>query len=227
MSNCGRTFTCTKSIHPRWSPDGSSIAFIVQTDDQSRFLSAAVAIADASTGTVTQVYSTSDAHLAFPDWSPDGKRVVVEIDTYANHADPRPAETTLAILDVTGGTPAPIPGLPAFAGHPDWNADGSAIVFRTNPYIEGQTADQTTGTAIRTVAPDGTAGRIVLEEPRNGRVLRGTSWTPDGTGILYAAIDRGTGDSTLRIVDADGTHDRSATGETTTVGGEPRLRPHP
>lgn len=228
MSSCGRTFTCTVAGNPRWSADGSSIAFIRTTYDQSRYLSSAVEIVDVATGSVRTVFETAEQQLKWVDWSPDGTQLVVELDTYDNVAtDVTPTATTLALLEATAGaTPKPIPNVPVFAGHPDWG-QGGAILFRTNPYSGGVLAQPDEGTMIRTINPDGTGMQLILASGPGERILRGVSWAPDGSAILHAALDPVTGISTLRMADADGTHERSATGDITTKGGEPRLRPLP
>ena len=222
---------CSFARSPRWSRDGTTIAYIEDVADSGRTVSNAVMLLDVASGTTRKVYETTSDVLRFPAWSPDGTKIALEVDHYKElGADgARPASTTVAIVDLKAArpVPVPIPGLPALAGHPDWNADGSGIVYRTNPFSDIVSLDPTAGTTIGVISPGGGDARVVLESPADGDVLRATAWSPDGRSILFAPIDRATTTPTLRVVSTDGTGDASLTGSVITPGGEPRLRPLP
>jgi Tol biopolymer transport system component len=229
-----RCAPCPDQWSARWSPDGSSVAFLAAEVDAGRVLRNDLAVVDVATGTVRTILSSDTQEYAAPSWSPDGKRLVLATATWrtlatAGRPGQVPESVALAIVDLAAPEPAlePIPGLPAYPQHPDWSPDGTRIVFRTNPYVRGSLVDAGAGSAIYTVAPDG--GNLVelLRTAAGEPLLGGTAWTPDGLRVLHVSRDTPDADPVLRILDpADGST-RSATGAFTTYGGEPRLRPLP
>jgi Tol biopolymer transport system component len=228
MESCASSGACALLTWPRWSPDGRSIAYVRTAVDNARFVSNSISVLDVATGASRVIVTSTADEFRIPAWSPDGSRLVFERETFNNVVtDTVPRSTSLELVDVAGGDPAPIPGAPALLGHPDWSADGTRIVARSNPWYDGVLLDPSTGTAIVTLAPDGSGVQTVLTSPKGGAILRGTGWTPAGDRILYQSLDPGTGVSQLRSVAADGSGDRLATGSTPIDGDEPALRPMP
>ena len=220
---------CTYSEWPRWSRDGTQIAYIDRATDTGRTISSTLAILDVATGQTRKVYETTSEGLNALTWSPDGTRIALQVDHYPSGVvSDMPDSTTVAILDLGAAKPVPVavPGIPDLAGRPDWSQDGTSILFRTNPWIGGVPLDASRGTTIGVISPAGGDARTVLDSPVGGPVLRATTWAPDGR-ILYAPLDPLTESPTLRIMNADGSGDGLATGTVITEGGEPRMRPAP
>jgi Tol biopolymer transport system component len=218
---------CPRIGWTRWSPDGRSILFVRDLTDTGRTVESSLEIVDVETQAIRTVYTSTESQLLAPAWAPDGTHVVLEVRTATGSTPTNVGAVSVAVIDLESTDPVPVPlaNAPDLAGRPDWSPDGSLIVVRTNPLIDGVALDPLAGTAIWLVPVDGGPARSVLEQPADGPAIRGTSWTPDGSAILYQLQDRVTRVQTLRMVDADGSNDRLATGNVVIEGGEARLRP--
>ena len=144
-------------LNPDWSPDASRIAF-TQVD------SAGVLGDSTATGTLMTVNAdgtgvrrlaelkASDGVPTWANWSPDGRRIVVQAGNYVR---PRMEDKTadLWMVDATTG------GATKLAAHqtqpylneaPVWFPDGSRIAFQSN---------RTGILQVWTMKPDGTDAR--------------------------------------------------------------------
>jgi serine/threonine protein kinase/Tol biopolymer transport system component len=115
-------------------------------------------------GTVGDV----DASLAFPNVSPDGRRVVVRREVQGN--------VDLWLLD--GGRMSRFTFDPAPDTIPVWSPDGTRIVFRSN---------RTGADDLYQKLASGAAAeeRLVVSD----QVKTPESWSPDGRFLLYRSID--------------------------------------
>ena len=82
------------------------------------------------------IAETPDGASAFysPRWSPDGTRVVVQLETYPDASESVISSSVITVADATAQSPQSTVALtdPAmFAGHPDWSPTGDLIVFDT------------------------------------------------------------------------------------------------
>jgi Tol biopolymer transport system component len=150
------------------------------------------------TGDHTQIYTIrpngldmrqltyADADVTFPDWSPDGRRIVFEID-YADHC-------SVAIMDADGHDLVQLTGQPNVCdGEPSFTPDGRRIMFSRFDSgvnvaalwsMDVSGADQHEVTAAGdqnpAVSPDGTTVSFIRETDTGSSLLRANV---DGSGL--------------------------------------------
>jgi hypothetical protein len=222
--------TCTEGVQPAWSPDGRSIAFVAPTHDRAVFSKTALSLLDVATGATTELYSTSDATLGRPSWSPDGSRIVLEIGRYEGIPEVTPlVSTVIAVVDVGGAdhTPRELTDPSILAGYPSWHPSSDVIVFRSNRFVPETKAlqDPAAASNLYTIRADGSALTQVTDNAVGGAIVRGPTWTPDGR-ILFGKLEDPSAEEYLMVIGADGSGEASATGGLRTIG-EGHWRPTP
>ncbi|WP_374971020.1 TolB family protein [Terrabacter sp. BE26] len=180
---------CQRAGLGSWSPDGDRIAYAVsELGGRARHARSAIEVATLSSGRRHVVAETADrlVELTWPRWSPDGRRLVVQVIRWPRvpASSPRRASPSvrIAVLDLArprAQTPRVLaPGLPG--SHPDWSWRTGVIVFSTNdPHAVDGRADRN----LWTVRPDGTGLRR-LTHFRPPAAAVHPSWTPDGV-VLF------------------------------------------
>lgn len=180
---------------PKWSPDGSRIAFY-QADPG---VGARIWVMQAD-GSSPQLV-TELAPSIMPDWSPDGSKLV-----YIGRRAAREQYSAYVIRigdsaeELLGGDDVCLRDI----FEPQWSPDGSRIVYRCS---------NSRGGAIHVMNADGTSPRrLSAEMPGSGFFQElYPVWSPDGTRIAFAS-SRGA-PSGAWVMDSSGANARPLGGE--------------
>ena len=144
--------TQSRDSHPRWSPDGTKIAFNRDIDERK----AEVFIMNAD-GTDPQRLTDNIIYDGYPSWSPDGQHLAIT-RTGENISGDQVFVlelATLAVRQLTGIHDEP------FSAVPDWSPDGRWIAFERFIPIKNGMLPKT----IYVVSADGQQQRPVLRDP--------------------------------------------------------------
>jgi hypothetical protein len=83
-------FTIEDARAPQWSPDGSRIAFMRDTDDGHVITGSDIYVVRADGSELTRLTATEEHYEMYPQWSPDGRQIICD-----NPANGRPVLLTL------------------------------------------------------------------------------------------------------------------------------------
>jgi len=113
-----------------WSPDDRRLA--ATRLDLSRSLAVWVMDADGKHARAVTSFADSVGRAQWPAWSPDGKRLAVQVGRY-DHSEHSRDRSDIWVIDVASGnasnlTPGDDPWLDET---PSWSPDGKAIVFQS------------------------------------------------------------------------------------------------
>jgi len=139
---------------PRFSPDGTRLVFARArgTADHAPAALFTVRLDGRGLHRLTSYALRVDDS----DWSPDGRRIVVE-------AYPNPnAYGDIYVVDATGGTPVDLTRNPAGqsgSADPTWSPDGHTILFLDNRVVNGIGR-----TGLATIKPDGSDRQFIASK---------------------------------------------------------------
>jgi Tol biopolymer transport system component len=185
---------CEDGANAYFTPDGAHVTYTSSTGrvrdfpkQHTNFIehSAVVMIGTDGTGRheIFRLPAFS-GDAAFPILSPDGRTILFEMPT-SPLAHPRLSHATYTI-GIDGKGLRRITPLTLRAGDgPDWSPDGRRIVFRSNEDNGDNLKSQ-----IYTANADGT-DRVQLTHVPSGTGLFSSSYSPDGTRIVFAMAPKG------------------------------------
>jgi TolB protein len=167
------------AAEPRWSPDGSQIAFVMSPRGYlTRYAGDGdIYVMDPDGTAMRQLTQGLDAST--PTWSPDGSQI----------AFVRNQGQELVVMRADGSNQQVIARHRGYYQWPAWSPDGQTIAYQSTPIGDKEQ------TAIFTIRLDGTEERQLTD----GSASEGfPAWSPDGSQIAYSAGERNW------IMDADG-----------------------
>ena len=159
---------------PRWSPDGSRLAFVkwsaVPNDNRRSALysTQVVTLSGPNLETVHQVTYGLDGHVERPDgyelaWSPDGTKLLISGSF---------APSSVSVVNVDGSdfrTLVKLQYNPIRQLHASWSPDGSKIAVYNGRGSEG---------ALFTMSPDGSNKRVLTQYGNPLRPAQNQEWDP-------------------------------------------------
>jgi Tol biopolymer transport system component len=151
---------------PDISPDGRLLAYTEFTSSGWNIARVAISESPDQKASASRLLS-STAGEGFPQFSPDGKRIVF--------ASGRSGSFQIWVCDSDGKSPIQLTNLEAVGGSPHWSPDGKNIVFDARP--EGH-AD------LFIISADGGAPRRITTEPTDEIV---PTWSHDGRWIYFGS----------------------------------------
>jgi Tol biopolymer transport system component len=164
---------------PRWSPDGTRIAFsgYLERDARSGGARYHVHVMNADGSGVRNLTRSYFRETGNFDWAPDGERLVVDV------WNERTDRHRLHVIRTDAGPPRLLTGGDDYGAR--WSPDGSTIAF--NRFRRGGSTD------LYAIGADGTGLR------RLARRANAPAWSPDGATIAYFSGFR---PATIYLVDA-------------------------
>ncbi len=142
---------------PRWSPDGSRVAFHEQVNNANRVVVHEIAAASMESPPVTK----DDLNAYDPDWSPDGKSLVVASSSRDNSFQ-------IYRVNLDGGDARPMTTSDIFKRLPRYSPDGLAIAF-TGSIVIPQVSPANAARhqfGVFLLDPDGSNERPLTVDPR-------------------------------------------------------------
>lgn len=141
---------------PGWSPDGSRIVFASNRhegpescDDESRLEDCNLEIWTMNLDGSNPVRLTHEPGIdGFPDWSPDGTRIVFHTGRDGDLSNGEGFE--VYVMNADGTNQINLSNHPGLDGHPNWSPDGTRVVFASTRDDDPLDKD------IYLVDPDGT-----------------------------------------------------------------------
>jgi Tol biopolymer transport system component len=179
--NLTNTGAVTESS-PRWSPDGSRIAFVRTLGSfPGYYYHIFVMNAD---GSSEKDLMTDQSDYTNPAWSPDGKKIAFE------------SSSGIQSINADGSGMTPITDQSNDLG-PSWSPDGTKIVF--SRYTPSSTLDD-----IYIINSNGTGVEQMTDSGSTALSSDYPAWSPDGNEIVYQSSDGSNFNIYLMLNDGSG-----------------------
>jgi Tol biopolymer transport system component len=167
---------------PKWSPDGSKVAFVRLRNVQTKKLTSEIYVVRRDGTKLRRV--THGARDFFPSWSPDGSRLA-----FARSPSRRQVPPQVYIVRADGHRLHRLVTGASWSSLPAWSPDGGELAFAGDIRELGEgvfVADGDTGEVrlVFQVPPSITAATVVALHD-----LTDLSWSPDGTRLLFELQD--------------------------------------
>jgi Tol biopolymer transport system component len=198
--NCG---------YPKFSPDGKNILFVALTEQKSD-----INIMDTSgnnwiqiTNSATIPFYNDGVFFSYPDWSPDGQKIVFG---YKYKYDLE--SSYLAILNLGTNKFDKLTSIDSLLPYqPLWSPMGNEIIFLGNISLEGG------GSKLFKIKIDGAD----LEQLTTSWFCQSADWSKDGLMIAYTNVDSLGGFSSIWTMKSDGSNKHEIIGFTDGDATEP------
>lgn len=204
------TRSLSTNNHPRWSPDGTRIAFLSDRDGGRN----AIWMIAANGGEAEKI-TTEKSSISDFEWSPDGKNIAFVMreplpaekeDVRVVGDDPRPPH--LYLLNVEARSVTRLTRGSFSVTNPSWSPDGSLIAVE---YLKNGVRDD----SRREIAVISRPGGEVREVVTSG-LNRNPSFSPDGKSIAFlgnGGVDDWLREQQIYVVPVDGGTPRLVSGE--------------
>jgi Tol biopolymer transport system component len=159
------THVAARDRHPRWSPDGTRIAF----DSKGRSEPTAVFVADLDGANRTRV-TPAGLGAAEPDWSPDGRSVA-----FVGAATGRFSQ--IYAIDIDGSNLRQLTDVNNHVREPAWSPDGQAIAYTLGWWDNSD---------IAVVPAEGGASSPLWASAPG--VEYSPAWSPDGRSLVFGRV---------------------------------------
>jgi len=171
---------------PRWSPDGSRLAFVSERmdGDPDRFNNGDVFVVDAIPGATPVKLTTWTGPDAGPVWSPDGSQIA-----YLQGSEPQLSaytQNTIAIVPSRGGSTRLVAAsLDRDVNQLAWSSDGKSLRFLLGDDRAQHLAQVDVATGVMTRLVDGRRVVTSYDVSQAGRVVLNTG-TAQRSGEVFA-----------------------------------------
>ncbi len=183
---------------PRWSPDGTRIAYVSTVDNNTD-----IYVIDLATGVSTRL-TTDPARDVAPSWSPDGTRIAFESF--------QTGILQIYIINVDGTGLTRLTDSSSAATNPAWSPTGDSIAFMSSQ-------DNLNAAVYLTLISGGGLARLTHESHPDSDPV----WSPDGSMIAFRSFSS-TSVADICVMYRDGSGRRCLT-ESQWINGVPAWSP--